>query len=110
MNNFLPILVLTFHFLQTIKCDFSSSEEHRDLSLESLKGEEDLRNEVNAGKTKEQKEGVNEEQPVDPDESYNMMMSIIKRMFQKLNDQKQISGGWKDDKRQLSIPQFHSRQ
>jgi len=48
-------------------------------------------------------------------QTYNMMMSIVQRMFQEmdsmdtLEDDRQISGGWKDDRRQFRIPQFQPR-
>ena len=106
MNNFLIIHVLTFKFSQTVKCDFSFSEEDNDETIEVLKGEQDTRKEDN------------NYQPLDPVESFNMMKSIIKMMFQKLNtmdtvdvdDDKNKTGVWKDDRRHLIIPQFHSRQ
>merc|ERR1719186_1871661 len=48
-------------------------------------------------------------------QTYNMMMSIVQKMFEKMDtmdtmdDDKQMTGGWKDDRRQLRIPQFQQR-
>ena len=48
-------------------------------------------------------------------QAYNMMFAIIQKMFQEMDDMdnidndKQVGGGWKDDRRQLRIPQYLPR-
>merc|ERR1719154_789875 len=48
-------------------------------------------------------------------QTYNMMMSIVQKMFQEMEsmdtmeDGRKITGGWKDDRRQLRFPQFQPR-
>eukprot|EP00090_Calanus_glacialis_P007688 TRINITY_DN16132_c0_g1_i2.p1 TRINITY_DN16132_c0_g1~~TRINITY_DN16132_c0_g1_i2.p1 ORF type:complete len:331 (+),score=91.11 TRINITY_DN16132_c0_g1_i2:137-1129(+) len=48
-------------------------------------------------------------------QAYNMMFNIVQKMFQKMDDMnnsdddKQVGAGWKDDRRQLRIPQYQPR-
>ena len=43
-------------------------------------------------------------------QAYNVMFHIVQKMFQEMDDMdniddgKEVSGGWKDDRRQLRIP------
>ena len=47
--------------------------------------------------------------------AYNVMMNIVQKMFQEMedmdnmDDDKQVGGGWRDDRRQLRIPQYQPR-
>jgi len=48
-------------------------------------------------------------------QAYNVMMNIVQQMFQEMDDMdkadndNQMKGGWKDDRRQLRIPQYQPR-
>lgn len=48
-------------------------------------------------------------------QAYNVMMNIVQNMFEKMDamdnidDTKQVGGGWRDDRRQLRIPQYQPR-
>ena len=48
-------------------------------------------------------------------QAYNMMFNIVQKMFQEMDDMnnsdddKQVGAGWKDDRRQLRIPQYQPR-
>eukprot|EP00092_Neocalanus_flemingeri_P013615 GFUD01014684.1.p1 GENE.GFUD01014684.1~~GFUD01014684.1.p1 ORF type:complete len:426 (+),score=134.15 GFUD01014684.1:229-1506(+) len=44
-------------------------------------------------------------------QSYNMIMSMVQSMLQEVDmeDERQMAGGWKDDRRQLRFPQFQPR-
>ena len=47
-------------------------------------------------------------------QAYSVMMNIVQRMFQEMddidtNDYNESKGGWKDDRRQLRIPQFQPK-
>ena len=48
-------------------------------------------------------------------QAYNMMFNIVQMMFQEMDDMdnmddgKEVSGGWKDDRRQFRIPKYQPR-
>ena len=48
-------------------------------------------------------------------QAYNVMMNIVQQMFQDMDDMdkadndNQMKAGWKDDRRQLRIPQYQPR-
>ena len=48
-------------------------------------------------------------------QAYDMMFAIIQKIFQEMDDMdnsdddKHMGGGWKDDRRQLRIPQYQPR-
>jgi len=44
-------------------------------------------------------------------QAYNVMMNIVQKMFEEMDamDSNHVGGGWKDDRRQLRIPQYQPR-